>query len=253
MRHIAINGMSFCGSTILSYVLGSLPECANIGESHWLVDLPRDASSPRQTCHRCGPACRVLTDTLREELRLCESDGTWYGRIAQALHTETLISSDKDSGLLDRLDPARERHELVLFKRPDRALLSHERATGRQDLGKWYGRAYSAQYGSPPEISGTRNYLFLDDFLANPPEAIAALSSALSLKHDHSALQYWEHPHHTIGGNFNPYAKPEKREIVARPVVATDHVDRFLTASDLDPLAWSAFDRMMAHPGRIKV
>ena len=58
MKHIALGGMSFCGSTVLSYVLGSLPGFCNIGESHWLTD--RTKTGERIFCARCGPTCKVL-------------------------------------------------------------------------------------------------------------------------------------------------------------------------------------------------
>ena len=37
-RHIEIGGISFCGSTVLNLILGSLPDVSAVGESHWLVD-----------------------------------------------------------------------------------------------------------------------------------------------------------------------------------------------------------------------
>lgn len=43
IRHIEIGGISFCGSTVLNLILGSLPNVSAIGESHWLIDsITRD-------------------------------------------------------------------------------------------------------------------------------------------------------------------------------------------------------------------
>lgn len=203
-EHVAIRGLSFCGSTVLSYVLGSLPGAATIGESHWLVDPLPDGTL--LGCGRCGPACEVITPALRERLQSAGAD--WYDVISRALGPQVLVSSDKDHGLLERLDPDGRRSELVVFKSPVDHLRSYMRALTATDVRpdvEWYPRGWAHHYGREPRIRGRRAVLLLDDFRHSPSGCVAALADWLGLPFDPRALEYWEFPHHAVGGNFNPF------------------------------------------------
>lgn len=203
-EHIAICGLSFCGSTVLSYVLGSLPGAATIGESHWLVDPHPDESL--KECYRCRTACRVITPEFRESLRTAGAD--WYEIIGAALGAQVLVSSDKDHGLLNRLDPDGRRSELVLFKSPLDHLRSYVTTLTKAGVHpeiEWHPRGWAQHYGHEPRISGRRAFLFYDDFQRAPLECLAALADWLDLPYDPQALEYWKFPHHAVGGNFNPF------------------------------------------------
>jgi len=203
-EHVAICGLSFCGSTVLSYVLGSLPGAGTIGESHWLVDPLPDGTL--LGCCRCGTACRVITPALRERLRTAGAD--WYDIIGTALGPSVLVSSDKDHALLERLDPDGRRSELVVFKSPIDHLRSYVRAltsTGERPEVEWYPSGWAKHYGHETCIRGRRAFLLFDDFLRSPSGCVAALADWLGLPFDPRVLEYWEFPHHAVGGNSNPF------------------------------------------------
>ena len=207
MRHVAILGMSFCGSTVLSYVLGVLPGCATIGESHWLAD-PHPATGKPLGCMRCKSSCPVITDELRARLRT----GPWYPTIADALGAEILISSDKSPEHIERFAPARDYDAIVLFRHPARQLASHARVFGEPggafDDASWlsgwrrfYGRLLYAF-----ALAGRTRFVCFDDFAAAPEPVLADLAGWLGVAFDAAALEYWRLPHHVVGGNFNPFA-----------------------------------------------
>jgi len=236
-EHVAICGLSFCGSTVLSYVLGSLPGAATIGESHWLVDPLPDGTV--LGCGRCDTRCTVITPALREQLRTAGPD--WYDVIGVALGPQVLVSSDKDHALLGRLDPDGRRSELVVFKSPIDHLWSYVRAltsAGERPDVAWYPKGWAEHYGREPRIRGRRAFLLLDDFLRSPSASVAALADWLGVAFDPRALEYWEFPHHAVGGNFNPFETtnlgrrridPERRATVSVP---DDVLDAAVAASE---------------------
>lgn len=251
-EHLAISGLSFCGSTVLSYVLGALPGAATIGESHWLVDPLPDGTL--LGCVRCGTTCGVISPTLRERLRTAGAD--WYDVIGTALGTQVLVSSDKDHALLERLDPDGRRSELVIFKSPIDHLRSYVRAltnAGEHFDVAWHPSGWAEHYGHQPHIHGRRAFLLFDDFLRSPDGCVAALADWLGLSFDPRALEYWEFPHHTVGGNFNPFEPtnrgrrtidPDRRSAVP---ISDDVLEAAVAASD----APRVFEALLASERRI--
>lgn len=250
MRHVAVIGMSFCGSTILSYVLGSLRGCATIGESHWLVDA--HPSGKRLHCNRCGDRCEVLTDAFREGLAADRAG--WYARIAAALGTDTLISSDKSLRHLERLAPERDYDALILFKRPDRHAQSHVRVMQRNgsdaDIPGYFERwcDFHTKAIDGLDIRGEKLFLWIDDFLANPQSTLRRLAGWLNAPYDESALQYWVEAQHAIGGNFNPWhwLKRYPADLPIRPPGDEPPVDAAIAAALSSSAAWSVFDRLVS-------
>ena len=251
-EHVAICGLSFCGSTVLSYVLGSLPGAATIGESHWLVGPLPDGTL--LGCGRCGTGCTVITPTLREQLRTAGAD--WYDVIGAALGPQVLVSSDKDHALLDRLDPDGRRSELLVFKSPIDHLRSYVRAlTGdgvRPDV-EWYPRGWAEHYGHELPIRGRRAFLLFDDFRRSPSGCVAALADWLGLPFDPRALEYWEFPHHAVGGNFNPYEPTNfsRRRIDLDRRAAVPVPEKVLEAAVAASDAPRVFDALLASERRI--
>lgn len=211
LRHIAIVGTSFCGSTVTSYVLGSLPGVATIGESHWLTDTPN--SGERIYCAHCGAGCALWTDAFRQEL--VDDRRDWYVKIAQRLETSVLVSSDKTPDILERLDPGRDYDLVVLFKPPALSAGSHlrqMRLSGITIRMEWYlgfWREFYSRYLDGFATKGAKVFVNAESLYAAPESGFRALSSALRLPFEPSALEYWRKPHHAMGGNFNPYSRLE--------------------------------------------
>jgi|SRR5215469_10423834 len=209
MKHIALGGMSFCGSTVMSYILGSLSGFCNIGESHWLTDTTK--TGERIFCARCGPACKVLNEEFRASLQA--NPDNWYRRIAERLETDGLVSSDKAPVLLDRLDPERNYDMIVLYKPPElhtRSYITFMRRNGTEpDIGKYldqwtnFYRRYLENFG----IAGTKLFVDIEKFYRDPDHSLDELCKRLSLEFNRDALIYWRKHHHAVGGNFNPYSR----------------------------------------------
>lgn len=216
-RHIAICGVSYCGSTLMDKILGSVAGSASIGESNWLVRARKDEGShpidfsqePQPQfpfCTTCGPACTVLNWPFRRQLSMDRRH--WYGRIGRQLGAETLISADKNPPKLVDYDPLLRFHALVLFKSPVQAWISHrdklkgtefDLAEECQAYAERWTRAYSDLLDHfNPQFGST--FLLFDDFTRDPEACFEKVCGALNLPVDLSVLTELK-PGHSIGGN----------------------------------------------------
>jgi hypothetical protein len=219
-RAIVIAGASYCGSTLLDRILGSLPGCASIGESHWLTKS-RDANAvvtpidfgvedppfvPR--CTICGPDCEVLSLDFRMDLTADRRD--WYQKIAGRVGTKTLFAADKNWSKLIDNDPFLRMDALVLFKSPEQAWSSQrsklaaerEPAFYEEQLGR-YMRNWSRNYEmllNSCALQGEKTFLFFDAFARDRGKQLAKLCEALGVPYDETVLSRAER-RHTIGGN----------------------------------------------------
>lgn len=227
MRHIAIVGMSFCGSTVLSYVLGALDGVANVGESHWIATPPQPGSSGAK-CHTCGDACPVLTAEFCDSLR--EDPTNWYEKIAARLGTDILVTSDKNLILLRRNDPEANFDVVYSFRPPLDAYRSYQKSAKLQskpltfDEYLWFWTTFygNAHYNFPSQ--GKKIWLNFSDFSANPEDQLSVLCGKLDIPYQADALRYWEKKQHVVGGNFNPY-----------DAVANGKMDRVIISSRQSP------------------
>jgi hypothetical protein len=213
-RHVAIGGMSFCGSTLLGFLLGSLPGVVNVGESHALVwrrvgmrpvppDFASDAPEGMVPCTYCGFDCPVWTVPFRRALLADPLD--WYGRLAERVGTRVLVSSDKNHAKLSGLDPLGRHDLVVLFKSPDAAWASAKRRprpprTPALYLARWE-REYRKLLHDLP-VEGRRIVLHFDAFRQDPERHLRRLLERLELSapegHDLLVLRTDQH---VIGGN----------------------------------------------------
>ena len=214
--NVIICGISFCGSTVMNLVLGSLPDAAAIGESHWIVDRLIDQKRNRlRYCRLCDKYCDILTTEFRDEMRVSEN---WYSDIAKKLKTDVLVSSDKNPNYLKRFDGYMDSKLIVLFKNP---LFSWESFWKRRNLeiGNLRHRQigvflehYCENYDFFLDLKkGGKhdNILFLewDTFLMSPTSVLKKLCQKLELQYSSDALEYWNKRHHYIGGNFSIYSR----------------------------------------------
>ena len=224
-RHIAICGVSFCGSTLMDRLLGSLPGNANIAESHWLTGArlpdgyaPIDFDAPDERtirhCCTCGPQCAVLGMDFRRGL--CADTAGWYSRIACRLDARVLISADKNPPKLADHDPLMRFDALVLFKSPVQAWMSTLRKLP-QDRGAAY---YLRQCESYLALWADRHRTLLDHFAPQgkvvfahfdafaqaPRKGLKSLCGALDLPFDEAVLEKGA-LRHAIGGNPGAAAK----------------------------------------------
>lgn len=237
-RHIAICGVSFCGSTLTDRLLGGLPGAANICESHWLtharqaqgygpIDFQQGPHPSLKYCAACGPQCGVLSMAFRRDL--ARDSGDWYRRIARRLGTEVLVSADKNPPKLVERDPLLRLDALVLFKSPQQAWLSALKRLP-QGEGQSYYRQKCADYLAVwadrysfllDHFRPQGRTVFLDfaDLARRPRETLAALCKALDLRFDASVLDQLP-SRHSIGGNVAAAAQLAQAEFVIAPPAA---------------------------------
>jgi hypothetical protein len=208
MRHIAIGGLSFCGSTVTSYILGSLEGCGTVGESHWLVD--NTSTGAIIYCSHCGPACAYWTEPFRDALKADPTN--WYIKLADKLSVDTLISSDKTPFYLDRLDPRREYDFLVLYKPPELHARSHANVIQRNgaivEISKYldYWSTFYERLMKRYPVSGRVVFVNSQVLYERAGDRILTLAKTLDLPIAGNPLSYWTKVHHAVGGNFNPYS-----------------------------------------------
>jgi hypothetical protein len=238
-HHVAICGISFCGSTVMDRLLGGLPGAANVCESHWLTQMrsptghvAKEFNSPESAirhCARCGPDCAVLNASFRQDLARDATD--WYAKIAGRLDTRYLVSADKNAAKLVDLDPLLRFDALVLFKDPIQAWMSARRKLPEGREGEFYRDAcigflalWADRYSTFLDHfrpQGKLLFLHFDEFAQKPAELLRGICRALGLAFD---AEVFEAPcqGHPIGGN-TLYA--DRADVRIAPLAGPDYPD----------------------------
>lgn len=239
-RHVALCGVSYCGSTLVSYFLGSLPGVANVGESHWLVhrvdrsgggfravafDFETGEPGELPVCGSCGSLdCPVLGLELRQALARDPVD--WFDRIASAQNEPVLVSSDKNHGSLVRLDPWLRLDAVVLFRPPLHAWAStRAKHTNQRNVAE-YLRAWDLEYRSfVHDFPNQGRKLFVDFEIVRRdlPRHLETLCTALGLPFDARFVADVDRSQHAIGGNVRVHRSLREDQPVE--VVAADAVE----------------------------
>jgi hypothetical protein len=204
MRTIGILGPSYCGSTMLGCILGSLPGVAYVGESHWL--------------YRGEHKCRCRQPDCPLEHVAINGSGWWEG-LARALDADVIVSGDKnfnnfrplgnpDVAMILCRDPRawvvsyhhyktmREgKIDLTLDELPPPSALSISNYIHLWGYALRMSRSWCDAHGIP--------YLVVDlsTFLEEPETELQHLCELLGLDFDADALHFERKTHHHVGGN----------------------------------------------------
>jgi len=219
-RHVAICGVSYCGSTLLDRLFGGLPDVKSIGESHWITKVRRDnrycdmdLSEPLESarfvpCTVCGARCDVLTPAFRRSMAADSRD--WYRKIAMRSGTRTLVSADKSLAKLSEKDPLLDLSALVVFKSPEQAWRSQlDKLPVDRDSDYYvaechaYLDVWTQRYEGFVEHflpTGPVAFLNFDAFTRSPERLLKAACKRLELPFSPEVLQRTT-PGHAIGGN----------------------------------------------------
>ncbi len=251
-RHVAIGGMSFCGSTLLGFLLGSLPDVANIGESHSLVfrqlggerqpvDYTSDPPEGMIPCDLCADdPCPVWSLPFRRSLAADPVD--WYGKLAEQAKADVLVSSDKSHAKLSGLDPLGRHDLIVLFKSPAVAWASARRRPRPPKEPMRYLTRWEREYGRllhDLPHQGRRVVLHFDAFRRAPEPHLRRLLELLELPipAGHELLRV-DPTQHVMGGNTFTRRDVQSKgeELTIRPKdtheVPTDHVHEIQDRAD---------------------
>lgn len=211
-KHFAIIGMSFCGSTVLSYVLGALPGLATIGESHWINSEPLPGADPAM-CGHCGIECEVLSAEFLRSMRAGEVE--WYPRLAHRLGTHMLVSADKDFDVIIKYDPKLFLDAIFCFRSPLASFRSYIRSANLapsdgpllelSEYLSYWGWFYENALQVP--VQGNRVFVNWESFSSAPEPELLRLCNLLGVEFDLAALSYWRKIQHAVGGNFSPWER----------------------------------------------
>jgi len=203
MRVIGIIGPGYSGSTMLSFMLGSLPGCKTAGEDYRILDPNKDIECfccPRGECQVFRPGFRYGLDY-----------GNVWERLADMLDTESLIVSDKLPFIYKRYldaNPDVDISFVLPYKRPEQFV--HSSMGHDADSSKLAGLQFWRQCirGSIEMMKnhGSRHTTCsLDDLTNNPVDELRRVAEALALPFDPGAVEYWNHEHHDFGGNWTAH------------------------------------------------
>ncbi len=221
-HHVALAGISFCGSTLLSVMLGGLEGVGNIGESHKLTlnadlldtELVGDATQEIngrfvRDCKTCGPDCSVFPNAFR--LALYRDPSNWYQKIHAQLGCKTLLSSDKNHAKLIAHDPSLNMSAIVLFKPPIESCYSFYRKVQSAEYANhtsfdlaYFKRAWLKSYQSfldSFDVQGVRTVLNFEAFRQSPEHHMRRLCQLIDIPFDENCLQTATPSQHYFGGN----------------------------------------------------
>lgn len=254
VRHIAIAGVSYVGSTVLNLILGSAPGFAAAGETQWLVRTRAESLSAeenddlawRSRCRICGASCQCFTPAFRDSL--AENPVGWYGRIARQLGVNNLVTSDKNLLKIWSLDPLCRFDLVVLYKSPiqqaqsllKEAIRQHGaagadvlRETLEASLDRW-----AASYIGHLKLlkpKGRRVVLDWEAFVREPANHLRQLGKLLKIPHA-AHLHHHVKVAHFMGGN---------RDVGPAEIVAKGRID--LRPSNAPALPDDLQARVLAH------
>ena len=211
LRTLGIVGLDYCGSTLVSNVLSSMPGVLNVGESHWIIDRNLGC----RECHK--RPCPVFTTPMLNDLRSCDlSKESWWDVISRHTDAELVISTDKLPKHYD------------LFGVPDNLLFLYKEP--KSNIVSWCKRKFpksqesSSQLFNETEIeAGIRWWLeissnildwlecqereilvlSLEDFSNDPRGMAMSLCGSLGIEFDPTSINFWNRDLHYIGGNHS--------------------------------------------------
>ena len=210
MRSLGIVGLDYCGSTLVSNVLSSMPGVLNVGESHWIIDRGLGC----RECH--NKPCPVFTTQMLEDLKSCDlSRESWWDVISRHTDSDLIISTDKLPKHFD------------LFGVPDNLLFLHKNP--KSNIVSWCKRKFpkppnESQIFSSNEVEEGINWwleisiqilnwmdnqereistLSLEDFSQDPKGMAMALCGWLGIEFDPTSINFWDRELHYIGGNHS--------------------------------------------------
>ncbi|MCX7565099.1 hypothetical protein OS189_01920 [Sulfitobacter sp. F26169L] len=252
---IAILGISFCGSTMLSSVLGALDGCENLSESHAITKYRRAARESGEfdfdngkvedlvPCSSCGSNCEVFDFEFRKALQADPTNRLL--KICKHIGCKTVITADKTE--IRVVDPLQRYKAVILFKTPYNAFCSFYKRQKRwlkSDTVEGsinafltvYKRAYSSFLNEHAPKEG-RVFMHWDSFVTDQADHLEILCKELDLVFDKDVLTSRPDPQHTFGGN-GPVRKAAKESEgtvkITRKAISTSEQDLFNRLADQD-------------------
>lgn len=224
---VALMGISYCGSTLLNFMLDSHPAIAGGGEVHSLINFFGNGYSRQCSFCRDNP-CPTWQKDRVEALK---AEG-FYGDLADIMGTRVIVDSSKtpkwfEASTKFAANRPTEFYPVVIVKHPIRHLCSllvnsirakikdpkvwdaflHDRAARRQAIGEVTNnrliQEYNQIFNAVTRAFGSRKPLLVhyEGLVLDPNRELTPLLSDLGLGYDPVMESCFERPHHQIGGN----------------------------------------------------
>ena len=192
---IGIVGTSYCGSTLLSFILGSHPEVFATSELNTLF-----RQKEKTQCSICKEECSFWTkEFVKDLLNNIKERYFWVAEKANNDLDKTItVFSDKNPKVYQASKIQCNKY-ITLFKRPEALVNSYKIHNKSENLNDPL-QLYIETYNSSFELSNNE-YIFYDDFAKNPEKIIKYLCKDIDIKYSKDMLDFWNHEHHTISGN----------------------------------------------------
>jgi len=249
-KAIAIVGQHYCGSTILSLVLGSHPAIHGAGELFYFFYKPETL---RPFCHVCGESCEYWTPALLAAVTQA-GRGRLYDNVAAIFKKPIVCDASKHLGhFLDVMgeDTRSELLFVVLTKHPIRhvaSFVTHDlftryRVRSKADVHQaWAQRheeimafavqtvrnirgIYTAVQRRCAEVCGRGSTVRMayELLVEDPPRALQPIMEFAGTDSCPEMLDYISHEHHPIGMSTGLRMQIRKRRGLSDP--AWNHTD----------------------------
>ena len=221
--NIGILGISYCGSTLLCYLLGYNDQIFSVGESHWLLDVTSKISpgTRHDSCVICrekeDKKCEFYTDEFKASLTWDNMMSKISERAKLLYNKDICLYSDKhESNYIRMLKHNKLDKAIILFKRPQGWVYSfirhdtniYKNLTRRQLLLmgiNTYNNFYKGTIRFCKEQKLTPIFLFYEDLAAHTEDTLKRLCKEFNVEYQSKMLKYWENKNfHQIGGNGSP-------------------------------------------------
>lgn len=204
--NIGILGISFCGSTLLSFMLGANEKIFSVGESSWLI-----RNKGKRKCIICN-GCEFFTHEFRYSLTRFNLFDSIEKRVKDKYNIDKIIYSDKSANSylnFIRLGNPINRF-IILFKRPEGFVASYIRhslekkqiVTVKESLDLYYEH-YIANLNISKTI--TSKIIFYDDLILQPKIILEYICNWLKVPYSDKMISYWNitPKTHQVGGSKN--------------------------------------------------
>lgn len=221
--NIGIFGISYCGSTLISYILGKHSDIFSVGESHWLIDkhptgYPQINHALCTICRAiCTEDCDFYTKDFIDSLTFLNLVEKIENKAKEKFNVKHILYSDKNLYNYDRLFHSNCKSmdkAIFLFKRPEgfiHSFLRHD-AKNHKDRSEeqifnrginLYSRTYQENRAWIEERKIPVIYIFFEDFTKNPNRIIKHLCDFLEIPYEENLTSYWDsnNKFHQVGGN----------------------------------------------------
>ncbi len=210
MQVLLIGGAGHSGSTLLGLILGGLPGVFYAGEakkSQFLGNLAKPEK--KRVCKVCGAGCVVWTEA--EQLGASDA-AKLYPVLRKITGVSTICDSSKDLGWQSKqIELARERNEgigYIWLIRDGRAVVNsrarkYPNIALETHVDEWREQMESVQKNTIElQAQGiTVSTVHYEELAQHPVSELRRLCHRFGLTEDQSAVSFWLHAQHPLGGN----------------------------------------------------